>query len=125
MIPELDAASTRRFLDISNGGSATDRFSPYMNPAVGSFVAYIDVGGVIGSVEDVTTVLSDNTKHSIAIMLEDDNLKTDVDGTVAGPDVLCDMMTYTDRVDVGVFYTGSLQTQGLLQSLRIYSYYRE
>jgi len=120
LYPDHDVVSSFYTLSINDGGSIDDRIDLWVN-ATGD-APVIDTradGGNPGDIDGSTDV-ADNTKHTIRLSWQTDNLELFVDGASEGTDTAADIPDGLDRIDIGVDHAGTNMFGGLIQNIRIY-----
>jgi len=116
---EAVTASLRYPFSINDGGAAADRVFGYV---ANDEKWYAESRATAGNSGAATTVgiCADNTKHTVGVTWNSNNLVAYRDGVTLLPDTACDMPDDLDTIMFSAFDAGR-QFKGLIQNFRIYN----
>ena len=105
---------------ISDGGAAADRIVGYVSSAE-LFTFTTSASGGNGGAGNVAGDCTNGVKHELALLYDTDNVRVIRDGSEGTADSSADIPDDLDALAIGQNNTATLQTNGLIQNLRIYN----
>jgi len=116
---EAVTASLRYPFSINDGGAAADRVFGYVANDE-KWYAESRASGENSGTATTVGICADNTKHTVGVTWNSNNLVAYRDGVTLLPDTACDMPDDLDTIMFSAFDAGR-QFKGLIQNFRIYN----
>jgi len=121
LYPDYSQTSAPILFTLSDGAASSDRIMLYANASGNSpYCATSATAGNAGA-SGIVADSSDNTKHTLGVLWETDNLRVIRDGvTDSTPDTTCDMPDDIDLMNIGQAHNAVTQANGIISNIRIY-----
>ena len=115
-------ATTGSFVlaSISDGSLFADSLAIYASNSIYAPYGISRASGGNDGTVSIISDITDNTKHSIGLTWEENNLVSILDGVSGDADTTCDMPNDLDTIAIGQRENTGSQTNGLIQNFRIF-----